>query len=326
MAAIASDAARHTFVHAWPWRRALGTAAGVVLGLVLLFAAWTKLIHPAGFAELIRTEGLDFALPATAVAFLALALEVALGLALATGIRRLWVLVPAALLVAFFLCLNARSWWLDAHGLRAAEAGCGCFGSLVDRTPEEAFWQDLLLLLPALLLSFVGRPPGGEPFPRKRATAVSAATLAALALAWKAPELPLDDLATRLKPGSQITGLCTGRGEQRVCLDLFAPELARGEHLVVLADLADPAFGRQVPSLNDYVLAGREPRLLALTASPHEALAAFEWSHGPAFEVREAPPALLQPLYRRLPRSFLVRDGAVVATYAGLPPLPEPAS
>lgn len=326
MAAVASDVARLPAASARPpWRRVLGTAGGVFLGLVLLVAAWAKLIHPGAFAESIRLEGLDFLLPATAVAYVALTLEVGLGLALVLGVRRLGVLVPTTLLVIFFLALTGRAWWLDAHGLRSADAGCGCFGNLVERTPEEAFWQDLALLLPALALAFVGRSLPAEGLPSKRLAVVAAATLGALALAWKAPDLPLDDLATRLKPGARIGELCTGRGGERICLDFLAPELATGEHLVVLADLEDPAFAGEVPALNAYVLAGREPKLLALSASPPEARRSFEWTQGPAFEVREAPPSLLAPLYRRLPRSFRVRDGAVVATYSGLPPL-EPAA
>src|SRR6185503_18282754 len=103
----------------------------------------------------IQTEGLAFLLSAQSVALLALALEVGLGLALLLGVRRLWVLVPAALLVAFFLFLTGRAYWRSAHGLEV-DAGCGCFGNLVERSPAEAFYQDLLMLVPALLLAFVG--------------------------------------------------------------------------------------------------------------------------------------------------------------------------
>jgi uncharacterized membrane protein YphA (DoxX/SURF4 family) len=135
--------------------------AGAVLGIVLLVAVWAKAVDPASFAEQIRTEKLDFALSAPAIALLALALEAGLGLALLLGVRRNWVLVPATLLVAFFLFLTGRAWWLSAHGLRDAAASCGCFGNLVQRTPAEAFWQDLLLLVPPLVLAFVGRGSRG---------------------------------------------------------------------------------------------------------------------------------------------------------------------
>src|SRR3954462_10679447 len=116
----------------WWW---LGTFGGAVLRCVLLVAVWAKMLDPVAFAEQIHTEGLDFLLSAQAVALIALALEAGLGLALLLGLRRLWVLIPATLLVAFFLSLTGRAWWLAAHGLRDASASCGCFGNLVQRTP-----------------------------------------------------------------------------------------------------------------------------------------------------------------------------------------------
>lgn len=295
----------------------LGTAAGVFLGAVLLVAVWAKALDPAAFADQIRVEGLDVLLSAQAVALIALVLEAGLGLALVLGVRRLWVLVPAALLVAFFTFLTGRAWWMSANGLREAES-CGCFGNLVQRTPAEAFWQDLLLLVPALLLSFVGRDRSSG-FPRIRTALVAAATVAVAVFAWKAPELPLDDLATRLSPGVAVEELCAGATEDAVCLDTVAPELRQGEHLVVMADLEDPALGDAVAGLNKIKNEGGD--VWVLSASPSEQHRAFFWRFGPAFQVVETPEPLLRPLYRRLPRSFRVEDGRVIETYAGLPPL-----
>lgn len=313
-----------------PWTWWLGTAAAVFLGAVLLVATWAKAIHPEAFAEQIRLEGLDFLLPAALVAAVALVLEGALGTALLVNLRRLWVLVPAALLVAFFVFLGARGWYMDAHGLREEAAACGCFGSLVERTPEEAFWQDLLLLVPPLLLAFLGRPRGARRFPPLRTALVAVAAVATLGLAWKAPELPLDDLATRLSPGVRVAAICAGGGEGEdgveVCLDAVVPELATGEHLVVLAELEDEAFTAAVDRLNAHAFAARSgelPPLWVLTTASQEAQRAFFWQWAPVFEIREVPEALVAPLYRRLPRSFRVEDGGVVETWSGLPPLPE---
>lgn len=305
---------------AWPGR--LGTFGGAFLGLVLLVAVWAKALDPAAFAEQIRLEGLDVLLSAQAVALLALALEAGLGLALLLGVRRLWVLVPAALLVAFFVFLTGRAWWLSAHGLRQAEA-CGCFGNLVQRTPAEAFWQDLLLLVPALLLAFVGRPGKDRSarFPAVRVAVVAVATVAVALFAWKSPELPLDDLATRLRPGVEIQDLCAGAGKDPVCLSTVAPDLKKGSHLVVMTKLDDPAFEKAVGSLNDE--ASRGEAVWVLSASPQEAQQAFFWRFGPKFQIVETPEPLMRPLYRRLPRSFRVQDGRVTETYAGLPELSE---
>jgi uncharacterized membrane protein YphA (DoxX/SURF4 family) len=303
-----------------------GTFAGAFLGCVLLFAVWAKMIDPGAFADQIHTEGLDFLIPARAVALIALALEAGLGLALLLGLRRKWVLIPATLLVAFFLSLTGRAWWLAAHGLRDAAESCGCFGNLVQRTPAQAFWQDLALLVPALLLAWVGRERRPPLFPRARTAVAVLGALAVAVFAWKAPVLPLDDLATRLRPGIQVGGVCAGEGAQRVCLDGLIPELRQGENLVVMAKLDDDGLTKSVDALNAYAGAAGHPALWLLTSSTAEQQRAFFWKWGPRFQIREAPPELLRPLYRRLPRSFTVRDGRVTRTFAGLPPLSPAAS
>ncbi len=300
-------------------RAVLSTLGGMVLGAVLLLGAATKVLDPRAFVETIRGEGLDFLVSAVGVAGIAFALEAGLGTALLLGVRRRWVLVPAAGLVVFFLVLTGRAWWRSVNGTLGEEAGCGCFGNLVERTPAEAFVQDSLLLVPALLLAFLARP--GGPFPWRRLAVAAAASAATLGLAAKAPELPLDDLATRLRPGKEIAGFCAGGTGDRVCLPTVAPEMATGEHLVVIADLADEAFGAAVPALNQAVLSGTP--LVVLAAASYEERNTFFWRHGPSFDILEAPKPMLRPLYRRLPRSFRVRSGRVIETFTGLPPLPE---
>ncbi len=298
----------------------VGTFAGAFLGGVLLFAVWAKVLDPMGFAEQIRLEGLDFALPAQAVALIALALETGLGLALLLGVRRNWVLIPAVLLVAFFLTLTGRAWWLAAHGLRT-EASCGCFGNLVQRTPAEAFWQDLVLLVPPLLLSFLGRDRRSRRFPPVRTAAAVAGAIAVVVFAWKSPELPLDDLATRLRPGVQVEAICIGADAERVCLDSFVPELREGSHLVVISKLDEPEMTGAIDALNAYASEAGHPTLWVLAAVTAEQQRAFFWTWGPVFQIRETPGELLRPLYRRLPRSFEVKDGRVLRTFAGMPPL-----
>jgi uncharacterized RDD family membrane protein YckC len=303
--------------------RGLALAGAVVLGAVLLVGAYAKALDPLAFVEQIRSEGLDFLLPAAWVAAIALALEIFLGSALVLGIRRRWVLYPSAALVAFFLFLTGRTYYRSVTGTLEQEAGCGCFGNLVERTPAEAFWQDAALLVPALLIAFLASRTTGA-FPRVRTAAVALVTLFGLGFAWKAPELPIDDLATRLKAGVLVDDLCSGKGEERICLATIRPELLAGEHLVVIADLLDPAFAESVSGLNAYRFDVGD--LIVLSAGTEEEHRQFFWEQGPAFEIVEAPAGLLSPLYRKLPRSFVVRDGEVVETFAGLPALPEGAA
>jgi hypothetical protein len=296
-----------------------GTAAGILLGAVLLVAVWGKMLDPGAFAEGIHAQKLDFLLSAHATAFVALAIEAALGMALVLGVRRLWVLGPTALLVAFFVFLNGRAYWLAAHGVVADSASCGCFGNLVQRSPAAAFWQDLLLLVPPLVVAFLGQDRRAPAVPKARTAAVALATLLVLAFAWKAPDLPLDDLATRLKPGVLTKEICV-TGDNVVCLDTLVPDLAKGDHLLVMADLDDPALTKAVPALNDTMQRPGGPTVWLLSAAPPKDQRAFFWKAGPAFKIIETPEALMRPLYRRLPRSFRVKDGRVTQTFAGLPP------
>lgn len=307
------------------WHGIFGTLGGVALGAVLLIAAWGKILDPESFVDQIRIEGLDALFAAEVVAMIALGLEVGLGLALVLGVRRLWVLVPASLLVVSFLFLTGRTYYLSTRGLLEEVVSCGCFGNLVERTPAQAFWQDLFLLVPPLLLSFVGRGAGRRLFPAVRAALVAVLTGAALVFAYEAPDLPLDDLATRLRPGVEVSDLCTGAGDSRICVSLVVPELEQGRHVVVMAELGEEEgveeLGAAVADLNAYALAGGGPRLWVVSEITPEQLNTLFWQWGPVFEIREAPGSLLRPLYRRLPRSFLVEDGRVVETFPGLPPL-----
>ncbi len=298
--------------------RRLGVAGGLLLGFVLLLAAYAKAIDPEAFAEQIVAEGISPVSLSFAAALVALALELGLGSALLLGVRRLWVLLPTAMLVVFFLFLTGRAWWNAAHGQDEVIA-CGCFGNLVDRTPAEAFWQDLLLMAPALVLCFLGRDEGVRPRWRRLAV-VATITIGGVAFAAVAPGLPLDDLATRLKPGVAVRDICAGAGGDRLCLDAIAAELESGNHLVVIAELEDEALLAAVPRLNEMALQTGGPTPWIVTASPPEAVGTFQWTQAPIFGVREAPPTLLRPLYRRMPRSFEVVDGAVTATWPGLPP------
>ena len=187
------------------WKPILGTVGGVFLGLVLLVAAWGKAISPGGFLEQIQLEGLDFLFSARTVVLLALALETGLGLALLLGIRRPWVWAPTSVLVAFFVFLNGRNYYLVSKGLRSPE-DCGCFGELFDRTPAEAFWQDLFLLLPALALVLWGRMREVRPLSKVRLVLALFAAIGIPLFAWSNPDLHFADVATQIAQGSEGGG------------------------------------------------------------------------------------------------------------------------
>ena len=300
------------------WLAWIGYVGGAFLGVVLLVATFAKVIDPVAFMEVIEMEGLDFLLPSWIVAPLALALEAGLGLALILNLRHLWVLIPTAGLVVFFVYLTGRAYVAYLGGEQDPASSCGCFGNLVERTPSEAFWSDLLLLVPPLGLAFLGRPRSDAP-PRARLEVVGAFVLLVLAFGWKASDLPLDDFATRMRPETQVANLCAGEDEERLCLGQLLPELAEGKHLLVIADLEGEALRNAIPRMNELVLAETDVAVWMVTSATPEDIKRFGWELGPAFEIREAPKQLLRPLYRTLPRSALVENGTVVRTYNGVP-------
>ncbi|MEO8275065.1 MAG: MauE/DoxX family redox-associated membrane protein [Thermoanaerobaculia bacterium] len=299
----------------------IGYLGGLMLAGILLFAAYAKAIDPQAFAEQIRAEGLGFGLPPFAMAVAAIALEAGLGLALLLNLRHRSVMIIATALVLGFIALTGRTYWRSSHGLLSAEeeARCGCFGNLVERTPGEAFWQDLALLLPALALAWTGRPPAESARSPRRLLVAGLGTIAAAGFAAAAPGLPLDNLATNAAPGVKIADICAGKDKDRICLDFLVPELRTGSHWVILVDVHAADFADTVGALNRYVASGRNPGLAVLADLTQEEQMGIFWRLAPAFELHETPLVLLRPLYRKLPRSLLIEEGRVIRTAAGLP-------
>ncbi len=287
------------------WTHRVGTAAGVLLGLVLLYSSWGKALDPYGTGEIYARRGLLPAALAGYVVILTVAVEAALAAALLVDLRRRAVLLLTTLMMAAFFGLTT---WEYFHP-PVDGSSCGCFGNLVSRSPGQAAAQDGFFLLLAGL-AWIGRP-GARPGRGTLRWAVPAVFfVVALALAAGAPVLFGDELATRLKPGAKVADLR---------LDEIVPEMQRGTSLVLLVDRGDAATKAAVTKINELVLNNAPVSVFAI-AEPNEELAtAFTWEAAPAFDVREAPYALLKPLYRTLPRALLVTDGTVVKTWTGLP-------
>lgn len=281
----------------------LGRLAAIVLGVVLLVAAYAKALDPRLFAsQLSDLLPLDASL-ALPLAIAIVGYEAGLGAALVRGWRH--PLVLTATTATFVVFVGVVAW----HLMQPNEpvGGCGCFGQLVERTPLQALYEDLAFL--ALSgLAWLGATASHTS--RWRWTLLSAG--GAMALAVCAPWLPLDDYATALKPGASVSA---------TKLDAVVPELRTGRHLVLLLDRADSATRSHIATLNTALhLPGGATPVWGVAADDPALALEFVWAAGPAFEVRGAPPTVLRRLYRTLPRSALVDGGTVVRTWSGLPP------
>lgn len=122
----------------------------------------------------------------------------------------------------------------------------------------------------------------------------------------------MDDWATQLKPGVRVAALR---------LDEIVPELQRGRSLVLLLDRADEKTRAEVARVNkELALKAGQTAVFGLAEENERLALEFTWTASPAFDVRSAPFMLLKPLYRTLPRAFLVEDGKVIKVWNSIPP------
>ncbi len=283
----------------------VGTAAGVLLGIAFAVSSWAKAVDPHGFADEIARQGLLPGVLALPAGIAVIVVEAGLAAALIAGLRHRAVLAVATMLMVFFLGLAA--WQLVLPPEEAAS--CGCFGNLVQQSPLQHVIVNALLLALALL-AWLGR--GASRPARGRWLLVAVVTGGALIFALAAPHLPIDGW-----PG--VTLLREGVPLESLPVADAIPEAFEGAWLVLLIDRADEATRAAVPSINELVFAGSDVGIVALAEENPELESEFLWTVGPAFPVHGVPWNMLKPLYRTLPRTFLVRDGEVVRVWNRLP-------
>ncbi len=283
------------------WRRLAAYVGVGFAGFMLLAAGLIKGLDPSGFARQIAGD-VPFLEPlASPLALVGIAGETLLGTLYLLGFRRRWLLVVGLVLVALFMAVTAPKLGADDA------ASCGCFGNFVVRTPAQVLVEDALMAA-GLLLGFIGGP--GSRWRPWRTGLAALAAAAGIALPLAAPSLPLDNLATRLKPGVTVNDL--------QLLETL-PELEFGSHLLILADESLDACQDLPDSLFQFVDNRPETQLWLLRPSDTLARDGTMWLCLFGTEMVELPQAVTAPLYRTLPRSFASRDGVVTRTWNGLP-------
>jgi len=283
------------------WRRTVAYLGVAFAGAMLLLAGLLKGLDPGGFAGQIAGDVPFLAGLAAPLAIAGVAVETLLGAAFLLGFRRRWMLVMGLLLVAGFIAVTVPKLGSDDP------TGCGCFGNFVVRTPAEVLMEDLAMAA-GLFLGFIGGP--GASFNSWRRPLVAVAAIIGLGLPLAAPALPLDNFATRLKPGATMTDL--------QLLETM-PETDAGTHVIILADESLDACQDIPESLFSYV--DEHPQKTFWLVRPSEVLAreGGTWLCMFGTEMVEIPHPIARPLYRTLPRSFEAVDGIVTRTWEGLP-------
>jgi len=284
------------------WRRVLAYGGVAFAGFMFLAAGLLKGLDPGGFAGQIARDVPFLSDLATPLAVAGIAVETVLGTAFLLGFRRKWLLGVGLLMVALFIAVTVPKLGSDDP------TDCGCFGNFVVRTPAQVIMEDLGMAA-GLLLAFIGGP--GSRLRPWRTGLLAPAAIIGIALPLAAPALPLDNFATRLKPGATLVDLQ---------LVEAIPDLEYGNHLIFMADASLDACQDVPQSLFDFVEA-RPPETRVWLLRPSDVLAreGATWLCLFGTELVEIPAPVAKPLYRTLPRSFEAADGVVTRTWAGLP-------
>lgn len=284
------------------WRRLLAYIGVAFAGFMFLAAGLLKGLDPGGFAGQIAGDVPFLAGMATPLAVVGIAVETVLGTAFLLGFRRKWLLGVGLVLVTLFIAVTVPKLGSDDP------TDCGCFGNFVVRTPAQVLVEDLVMA-GGLLLAFIGGP--GSRLRPWRAGLLAPAAIIGIALPLAAPSLPLDNFATRLKPGATMVDLQ---------LVEAIPDLEYGNHLIIMADASLDACMDVPQSLFDFVQSQPpETRVWLLRPSDVLAREGATWLCLFGTELVEIPAPVAKPLYRTLPRSFEAVDGVVTRTWAGLP-------
>ncbi|MDX9758940.1 MAG: MauE/DoxX family redox-associated membrane protein [Bacteroidota bacterium] len=275
----------------------------IAVGLVFLSAALLKALDPDSFAEQIATYAIlpDLSLLA---AWTLIIFEVALATALIVNfLPRVVPLLTIAMLL-FFIAITVYGMMI---GLGES---CGCFGNLVHRGPEQVIVEDALMIVALVFAVIVlwGRKTAGMRW--RAALSISAAAIAALVTGVHA-QLPVDDFVTQLKPGAVFSTWPVD--------GLYGKDLNTGTHAVFLFTVRSPHVAADVERMNAIAQHEDVPSAVGLIIDGTEHLTTLMFEYAAAFPVAAVEPRFARPLYRRLPRVFVLHEGVVSATWSELP-------
>jgi len=296
------------------WRFVIARLLEAIIGVILLLAGVLKAWSPMDFGRQIADYGI-ITQPAvvTALAWLMIVVECALGTALIVGYRRR-IAVPAAIaLVIMFLGAVGWAWYTGST------EDCGCFGSWAKRTPAEAFLEDfgmLVMITGAWVLS--RREP--VRFRIWRFGAVAASILAGIAITAVAgnSDRQSADPMVRLRAQSATKKQFAGLKVSGLDVDL-----QRGSHLVMLMDTGCTHCQQSVPEVNRLsAVPDLGAGVVALCSNSQKDVDWFNGKFRPEFPLGRISYEDFMRLFERgkTPRLMLIRDASVVRIWDGTVP------
>jgi hypothetical protein len=285
-------------------RLSIAYLIGLAIALLLAVAAFYKAGDPGLFAEQITAYRVTPASWSISLAYVFIAIELALAAALIAFVWPRFLFFGTILLMLGFIGVTTYAW---SHG---GTQGCGCFGRLVDRGPLHVIVEDGLIVLVSLL---------GLLWTRGFRTRVWRWGLFAVLLI---PVVALTGFGTTLPIDSIIVGV--GRGSDLRALpieDAHAP-IDDGRVLLVLVSSDCAPCDASVPALREIADQREGLRVLAAFAGTGAAAQTWRMRHRPNFRVAHSPAKALRQYYRRLPVALLLEGGVVQEVWWGRVPTP----
>ena len=123
--------------------------------------------------------------------------------------------------------------------------------------------------------------------------------------------LPVDDLVTQLRPGASFTAWPVD--------GLYGKDLNKGTHVVFLFTVESETIGADVQAMNAIAQREEVTSPVGLIVDGTEHLTRLMFEYAAAFPVAAIEPRFARPLYRTLPRVFVLEDGVVTHTWSELP-------
>lgn len=292
------------------WRHLVARALETLIGGILLIAGLLKAWEPLQFTKQI-TEYKLISAPGLvkAIAWTAIVIECALGTALIVGWRRRLTVPLAMGLFVVFLGLVGWAW---ASG---STADCGCFGSWVQRTPAEAFAEDLAMLGALVAAWFLHRR---EPlnYSRLRLGLVATAAVAGLAVTGWSSQHPSQSSDPNVRQQARETP----NPFSKLHVALLTEDLAKGTHLIALIDTGCAHCQAAVPSFNQLMVQTKNnPPFVALCSNLEAEVKTFKQNYNAQFPLGIIARQELIDLLNGggTPHTLLVKDGMILHVWDG---------
>ena len=280
-----------------------------IVGLVLLVAALPKAFEIDLFIRQIRDyEIITNPLLIIFSAWGLIIFECCLGAALVVNYRPKIAVPLGGILFLIFIAATGYAW---ATGVTD---DCGCFGSWIERTPEEAMLEDVILFAALVVAWKWNRSFKTWPFFLKELIVVAVLLTGLLMPITAGPLLDRIDAA--------ITGPVKEGSEHFVLEGIPGKDFNVGRHIVIVLATDCSHCRAEMDSLNMIAEDEDLPDVISVCVNGKKQREEFEFDFEPSFEIVQIPDDDFWRILGdgEIPRTILINDGVVVKKWDFAPP------